>query len=550
MYACIPELIGILRCMRRAISLLCGLALLGGCASFPSAPDPSCDAARTDLACTAQGPVRGIAEGETIAFKGIPYASPPVGALRWRPPAPPAPWQGVRDASRFGAICPQLSGTTVVGEEDCLSLNIWRPRTPVSKALPVMVWFIGGGNHAFSGQGSPSFGGMQYNGHMLAREDAVFVSFNARLGALGYLAHPALDAERTERVSGNYGNLDQIMMLNWLKQNIAAFGGDPQRIFLFGTSAGGGNICALMTSPLARGLFHAASMQSSVPTGCELPTLADAQNGTGKKLAQALGCADAPDAAACLRGKSSAEVVQALPGTFGLFPRLYGPNVDGHVFPEQPLALIRHGRHSAMPVIVGDSSEETMQFVASAGPMTDAHSYATAIEKVFGPANAARIQAQYPLEGAITSGKDARTAFVGLTTDAFFTCASRRVADALSGAQKAPVHRYLFRHALENDPQLKAQGAVHTIEHAFFFSWEGSYRPTTTDLGIQRRMLEYWTNMAASGTPGTVAGLAWPQHSAQNPAYLEIGPSFAVMAGPAQAQCAFWDAIKLPWPHL
>jgi len=154
------------------------------------------------------------------------------------------------------------------------------------------------------------------------------------------------------------------------------------------------------------------------------------------------------------------------------------------------------------------------------------------------------------LEAAMKSGMDARAAFVGLTTDAFFTCASRRVADALSGSQKEPVHRYLFRHALKNDPQLKAQGAVHTIEHAFFFPWEGSYRPTATDLSIQQRMLEYWTNMAESGTPGTAANLAWPAHSAQSQAYLEIGPQFALRSGPEAAQCEFWDSVKLPWPHL
>jgi para-nitrobenzyl esterase len=229
-----------------------------------------------------------------------------------------------------------------------------------------------------------------------------------------------------------------------------------------------------------------------------------------------------------------------------LSARLYGPNVDRHVFPDQPLAVIQRRGHSAMPVIVGDSSEETMQFVGSAGPVVDAGSYASAREKVFGAANASRILARYP----IANGADPRAAFVRLTTDAFVTCPSRRVAAALAALQTAPVYRYLFRHALENDPQIKALGAVHTLEHAFLFVWQGSYRPTATDLNIQQHMLGYWTNMAKSGSPGTVGNRAWPAYTAQNEAYLQIAPSFSAQTGPADAHCALWNSVQLPWPHL
>ena len=185
-----------------------------------------------------------------LAFKGIPYARPPVGPLRWKPTVAAEPWSDVRDGSRFGAICPQISGQEVKGDEDCLTINVWRPRVITTQPLPVMVWLTGGGNHALSGQGTQIFGGLTYSGEKLVPQGVVFVSYNLRLGVLGFLAHPALDAERPEKISGNYGSLDQIAMLRWLKANIAAFGGDPNKIFLFGTSAGGGNICALMTSPL------------------------------------------------------------------------------------------------------------------------------------------------------------------------------------------------------------------------------------------------------------------------------------------------------------
>jgi len=235
-----------------------------------------------DVVCTDAGAVRGVIEGTAVAFKGIPYAKAPVGSLRWRPPQQAVQWEGVKDGGRFGPICPQIVAGKVVGSEDCLTLNIWRLREPPATLLPVMVWVTGGGNHSLSGQGSGQFGGVSYDGETLVeRGGVVYVSYNLRLGVLGFLAHPALDAERSERVSGNYGNLDQVAMLRWLRRNIDKFGGNPNRIFLFGTSAGGGNICALMTSPLSRGLFHRASMQSSVPIGCEMQTLTDAKTGTG-----------------------------------------------------------------------------------------------------------------------------------------------------------------------------------------------------------------------------------------------------------------------------
>jgi len=514
-----------------------GLAALAGCASTPA-----CKADGPDTVCTAQGAVRGVQENGTRAFKGIPYAQAPVGALRWQPPAPPQPWQGTRDGSRFGNICPQLAGTNVVGEEDCLTLNVWTPVTAPAKPLPVMVFFTGGGNHGFSGQGAPAFvfGGVHYNGQQLVPEGVVYVSFNYRLGALGFLAHPALSAERADKVSGNYGSLDQIAMLRWVHDNIAAFGGDPQRVFLFGTSAGGGNICALMTAPAARGLFQRAAMQSSVPTGCELPTLADMEGGTGQRVAQALGCTGA-DANACLRGKSAAEVVRALPGTFGVLPRLYGPNVDRVVFPEQPLAAIQRGAHAHMPVIIGNDFEETMQFVNSVGPTTDAASYEASIAKTFGPGPVSRIVAAYP------PGAQPRQQLVRLTTDALFTCQSRRVARALSRTQQEPVYRYLFTHALENDPELKAQGSVHTVEHMFFFPWQGQYRPTEDDLRLQRLMVGWWTTMARSGSPAGPSSVWAPAQPGD--AYLLITPTPQAKLRD-EAQCDFWDTVKLPWPHL
>ena len=509
-----------------------------------SAQTPSCAANEPDVACTQQGAVRGGVEGDMLAFKGIPYARPPVGPLRWKPTVAAEPWSDVRDGSRFGAICPQISGQEVKGDEDCLTINVWRPRVITTQPLPVMVWLTGGGNHALSGQGTQIFGGLTYSGEKLVPQGVVFVSYNLRLGVLGFLAHPALDAERPEKISGNYGSLDQIAMLRWLKANIAAFGGDPNKIFLFGTSAGGGNICALMTSPLTRGLIHGVAMQSSVPMGCEIQKLDDAQKGTGARVATTTGCNTAADIAGCLRGKSVVEIVSAVPGTYTVLARHYGPNVDGHIFPDQPLKLITEGKYPKLPVIVGNTSEETLPWANSAGQVTDEASYVAAIDRVFGTAPRERILANYPAKSYSTP----RWAFMQLTTDSEFTCQSRRVARAFSKMQSEPVYRYIFTQAQENDPALKAGGATHTIEHAFLFP--GKYQPTEAEVAIQRQMVGYWTRMARSGNPNGGNDPQWPAATVENDSYLEIGATTVAKEGPADAKCDFWDTVTFPWPHL
>jgi para-nitrobenzyl esterase len=489
--------------------------------------------------------VRGVEERGTIAFKGIPYARPPVGQLRWHPPQPPAAWEGVRDGSQFGPICPQMVGKMVQGNEDCLTLNVWRPLQLTREKLPVMVWLHGGGNFQLSGQGTSSFDRVAYNGHALVPHGVVFVSYNLRLGALGFLTHPLLDAENPEHISGNYGTLDQIAMLHWIHDNIASFGGDPQRVFLFGTSAGGGNICALMTSPLTHGLIDGVAMESSVPSGCELTTHAQAEAGTGERVATLLGCQGALETANCLRGKTPEEIVTALPGKFTVMSRDFGPNLDGHVFPEQPIrAIADHGApvHSA---IIGNTAGETTQWADTAGAVTDAATYAAAIDRVFGADVRERIIAVYPLAAFPTP----RTAFAHVTTDALFTCQSVRVAHALtrSGAR---VYRYLFDHVTANDPQLAAAGPVHTAEHPFFFNWEGTYTPTASDLAVQQQMIGYWTRMASGADPNGAGALPWPSTSQGRDDYLDIGETIGVKNGPATAECPFWNTIPLPSPHL
>ncbi len=529
---------------RVALALVTIFASLNLLTTVVSAQPAACPLDDSSVVCTRQGAVRGAVEGEMLAFKNIPYAKPPVGPLRWRPTEAAEPWNGVRDGDRFGAMCPQIVGTEVVGDEDCLTVNVWRPRAKPSRPLPVMVWLTGGGNHSLSGQGSAGFGGLTYSGENFVPQDVIFVSYNLRLGVLGFLAHPALDAERPEKISGNYGSLDQIAMLGWIKANIAAFGGDPDRVFLFGTSAGGGNICALLTSPMTRGLISGVAMESSVPSGCEIQTLDDAREGTGAKAVAAIGCEGAADVAACLRGMSVANLVRAIPGTFTVLTRIYGPNVDGRVFPEQPLALIKLGNYPKVPMIIGNTSEETMPWADTAGRVTDVPSYANAIDKVFGASSRQRILSAYPTTAYATP----RLAFMRLTTDSEFTCQSRRVARAFAATGGGPVFRYVFTQGQENDPALKAGGVAHTIEHAFLFP--GKYQPSDAEAAVRRAMVGYWTRMAKTGNPNGEGDPAWPAATVNNDAYLEIGANIGARNGPSDAKCDFWDTVSFLWPHL
>ncbi len=534
--------------MRNVRFSLVALSLfLGSCLGVPRAAQAfTCDAKATDVACIHDGAVKGIADGEMMAFRGIPYAKPPVGALRWRVPEAPAKWSDLRDASRFAAMCPQFVGKEMQGSEDCLYVNVWRPRVTPKKRLPVMIWLTGGGNHSLSGEGTVNFGGVKYEGSQMVPRGVIFVTYNLRLGPLGFLAHASLDAERREHVSGNYGSLDQIAMLKWVHDNIAAFGGDPDHVFLFGTSAGGGNICALMSSPFTKGLIHGAAMESSVPSGCEIQTLKDAEDGTGAKLVKMLGCDTASDTAACLRAKDFRDVVAAMPGNFSVLPRLYGPNMDGLVFPDQPLKRIREGKVPAMPLIIGNSTGETLEWADSAGAVKDQQSYEAAIDRVFGASARAAILSLYPASAYATP----RDAFAHVTTDAEFTCQSRRVAQVITARHKAPIYRYLFDWTLQNDPVQKARGAIHTVEHPFFFGWQGTYKPTDADRMIQSQMVGYWTNMARTGKPNGDGLPPWSPVAAGNEAYLLIGKDTAAKTGFGDAHCDFWDKTPLVWPHM
>src|SRR5262245_31627145 len=307
------------------------------------------------------GQIRGAAIAGGAVFKGIPFAAPPTGDRRWREPAAVQPWSGVRDATKFGAICPQQP-SPIVGDaiktssEDCLFLNVWTAQWPAAGAArPVMVWIPGGGN--FAGAASQP----TYDGEALAKRGVIVVSLNYRLGAFGFFSHPALTRESPHRASGNQGILDQIAALRWVQDNIARFGGDPKNVTIFGESAGSLDVSVLMTSPLSKGLFHRAIAESGpVVLVGEPATLAEAEKRGQAAAARWKVPADATLQA--LRAVSTADIIAAeanllADGIASMFPNL-GVTVDGYVFPRKPSQVFAAGGQHRVPMLLGNNGRE------------------------------------------------------------------------------------------------------------------------------------------------------------------------------------------------
>jgi para-nitrobenzyl esterase len=342
---------------------------IAACAHPPS-PQPAATAAPAaaapELVQIDTGMLHGTQLHDTLAWRGVPYAAPPVGPLRWRPPQPPAAWSGVREASGFGYACMQ-SGTsqapkdTPMGSEDCLTLNVWRP-SGGSAARPVMV-FIHGGYFAWGSSNFRKEGVDLYDGaELAARGDVVVVTLNYRLGPFGFLAHPALAEEDPHHSTGDYGLLDQIAALQWVQRNIAAFGGDPRRVTVFGQSAGAISTAALYASPLARGLFAGAIVHSGNGNAKSLQAAARG----GITLAKQVGCdrATTQDTVQCMRAQTPSAIAAAVPEQYAPGGLQYAPVVDGWVLPRRPIDLVAHGEQNQVPLIVATTSNEFSTMVA------------------------------------------------------------------------------------------------------------------------------------------------------------------------------------------
>lgn len=486
--------------------------------------------AREGVVVTDRGGVAGVREGESWAYKGIPYATPPVGPLRWRPPQEPDCWEGERPATSYGPICPQNTASGVEGQEDCLTLNVWTPVAAAPTPRPVLVFIHGGGNV----QGASSQ--RTYDGRELAaRGGGVVVTLNYRLGVFGYLAHPALSAESERGISGNYGIMDQLAALRWVQRNITAFGGDPARVLIFGESAGAVNVCVLVASPQATGLFSSALMQSG---GCNQPLLGTAER-NGQEIAEGAGCTEPATAAACLRALSvetavRARVVPIAVGTLGR--QAYGPVVDGYILEGSPLAIIRAGRHNPVPFAIGANLDETAAL--SPPRIPDEEAYRAALVRQFGAQPAAALLAQYPAAAYASPFQ----AYVRLTSDAAFICPSRTIARAAARAG-GPVYRYFFTQELDTRAT-SALGAFHGLELAYLFRTlgaTGGYRPTAADLAVSDAMIAAWTSLAATGDPNGSGAPAWPRYDIATDAHLVLGTPVTASEGVRTAQCDFWD---------
>jgi para-nitrobenzyl esterase len=492
------------------------------------------NAAPADRVKIANGVLEGAGRQPTGVriFRGIPFAQPPVGALRWQPPQPVKNWTGVRQAVKFGPRCVQhpvfgdMNFRSDGMSEDCLYLNVWTPAASGKERLPVLVYFYGGGFVA--GDGSEP----RYDGESMARRGIVVVTLNYRLGLFGFFAHPELTKESPHHASGNYGLLDQAAALGWVRENIAAFGGDPKRVTIAGESAGSASVSAQMASPLAKDLINGAIGESgSVLSTMRAVPLAEAEQ-TGVRFATSV---DASTLAA-LRAMTTEQLYQATSKTaVGQFPIA----VDGYFFPADPAAIYAAGRQAHVPLLVGWNSEEMTWLALLRGKEPTPENYAQAVREQLG-AHADEALKLYPAttrEEVIESATDlAGDRFIGYSTWKWFAMQVK------TGSR--PVYRYFYAHPR---PQMRpemgnataglaggvvrgqntgaitmppARGAVHSaeIEYALgnlatnqVFAW------TTEDYKVSEIMQTYFANFVKRGDPNGPGLPTWPAVTAGKP---------------------------------
>jgi para-nitrobenzyl esterase len=464
-------------------------------------------------------------------YLGIPYAAPPVGELRWRPPQPAKVWDGVRDAAEYGPSCPQsldspmmmvsaLSSTS----EDCLTLNVWKPRDGQGGPHPVMVWIHGGG--FFTGAGSEA----QFDGEPYARRGVILVTVNYRLGRLGFFAHPALSVEQPDEPHGNYGLMDILAALRWVRANIGAFGGDPGDVTIFGESAGGIAVAALMTSPLAAGLFHKAIVESGAfprpmrdmrkdrPDGPSTETL-------GRMFAEGRGIFG-PDAVAALRALPVDALAPPVlsPTEVAAIQAMAAPMIDGRMFTEDVFTSFARGRVAKLPLLIGGNSLEAL--VWAFGPNGRMATYPLL------RADPAKLSADLAADAdriieiyRARFGGDRPKAMNAIATDMAVGAGSRFLANS-AAAGGAPIWLYRFS-AIPTPLRSLTPGAPHGAEVPYVFGTLAKLRnvgggTTPADEALSRKVIDYWVSFAKNGDPNGPGRPIWPAHTAANGAFLEF----------------------------
>jgi para-nitrobenzyl esterase len=528
-------------------------AAILGCTLLALASVSSVGHARTTdhtlVVATAEGNVRGSRKNGVRKFLGIPYAAPPVGSLRWRPPEAHAAWKTIFAATHMGASCPQfLPGPqTIDTAENCLFLNIYAPDSS-QHDLPVMFWIHGGAFILGSGA--------MVDGSVLARKyKLIVVTINYRLGALGFLALPSLAAENRTHVSGNYGLLDQQAALRWVKRNISTFGGDPGRVTIVGESAGGIRVCAQLVSPAASGLFRGAIIESG--PCLHQDTLTEGEK-LGSELVAKLGCDQGGSELACLRSKSAEQVRSALPGSLE-GPLLWAPVIDGHILPQQPADAFHSGTFNKMPLINGSNRDEGTLFIAFGRPLP-AQNYEAAIGSFATPqllgstssklnGGGEKVSAEYPLSH-YQSPSQGLTAVLG---DAVFSCPIERTGQLLSGF--VPTYEYEFndRNApatiIPHPPFLL--GAYHAAEilyvfQTYFPAGRASSAPdfSPAQQQLADRIGEYWTTFIKTGHPDG-GSPTWSPEKARDSKVLSLAPDGIGYESDFAAvhHCKFWNSL-------
>jgi len=488
------------------------------------------------------GIVEGKEDGAVAAFLGIPYAQPPVGDLRWKPPVPAAKWSGVRKTVDFGAHCLQgpvfgdMNFRDSGGSEDCLTLNVWAPAKRPSAKLPVMVWIYGGGFVA----GATSEA--RQDGTHLAQHDVIVVSMNYRLGVFGFLVHPELAKESGRNSSGNYGLLDQVAALRWVHDNIAAFGGDPTNVTIFGESAGSFSVSAQMASPLSRGLFQRAIGESGAAFslgGLSFDPLPAREQRDVKLVSEKLGVSTLPELRALPAEKLLA--VFGKPGPDGF---AFGPDVDGYFLPESVPAIFAADKQNDVALLAGWNHDEGSFQILFSPQKPTAESMKANAEKDFGD-KAPEFLKLYPTgtdAEALRSAEDyAGDRFIAVSTWAWL--------DAQSKTGKQPIYRYRFDlgppATKPNAPKL---GAYHSSEIEYVFGQLDSkagvpWRPE--DHRLSELMQKYWTNFAKAGDPNGPGLPEWPKYSAAGWSVMLLDAPSAAHTDDLRDRYLF---LKANWP--
>jgi para-nitrobenzyl esterase len=469
-----------------------------------------CVAARADETVhVATGDLAGTrsADGQIREFKGVPYAAPPVGDLRWKIPQPVAKWEGVRPATAFGARCMQTHTFSDMifrdngPSEDCLYLNVWTPAATANAKLPVMVWIYGGGFVA--GAGSEP----RQDGENLARKGVVVVNLNYRLGIFGFFSHPELNKESGHNSSGNYGLLDQTMALQWVKDNIAAFGGDPANMTIFGESAGSFSVSALMASPLSRAMFSHAIGESGAFFSRTL--VAKSVEETAKMGAQ-FGESIGASSLAALRAKPGGELMEAAVKQKAV---RFAPNIDGFFLPEDVYSIYAAGKQSKVPLLAGWNADEgSYQTIFGKEPAT-AQTYAAHMNTMFGK-DAEALEKVYPA----TTDEEAKRAAGDLAGDQFIGFSTWKWIEMQSTTGEAAVYRYQFDDAPPMDAAdvgKPPRGAYHSSEIEFVFNVLPSKKLPwrEEDKKLADLMSSYWSNFAKTGNPNGPGLPEWPAYT-------------------------------------